>query len=313
MFTTLGAHARRFVAHDYDGVIVLSERAKAARWFFAVHLLSGRIPEINEALILSIARREQAAFRKVLELNEQQTEGLREVERLGGGTRLESAIRTWDLLLGNDPHFGPATEEKVLHDLMPWAENIRQPLLEWLSTPIWGNLRFFADLARRFEVVYGERHAIGLVTQTESVALREQLAWTLPTGESFWGEHADLSARLGLADDGSRFSYAECAGDYGRLLPHVPDRKRKEVAYRVLATKFDQRPSEMLTFEDTDNGVAAAKAAGYYCIGIKAPGSPQHLAAADVVLEGTLDTCIQDAVAEAFTYSTAEEIVSLLR
>jgi HAD superfamily hydrolase (TIGR01509 family) len=56
--------------------------------------------------------------------------------------------------------------------------------------------------------------------------------------------------------------------------------------YLLAAERLGLRPEECIAFEDTGKGVAAAKAAGIPCAGIRHPNSgPQDLSAADVVVD----------------------------
>ncbi len=51
------------------------------------------------------------------------------------------------------------------------------------------------------------------------------------------------------------------------------------------AKQLDSHPSECIVIEDSRHGVAAAKAAGMYCIGINNTGIPEFTQAADAVIK----------------------------
>jgi beta-phosphoglucomutase-like phosphatase (HAD superfamily) len=47
-----------------------------------------------------------------------------------------------------------------------------------------------------------------------------------------------------------------------------------------------------MSFEDTKDGVVAARKAGVVCVGVAGPGSAQDLSEADLTISGTLDRII---------------------
>ncbi len=53
----------------------------------------------------------------------------------------------------------------------------------------------------------------------------------------------------------------------------------------VRALDGDLRPSEVAAFEDTEAGVASAKAAGVYCVAVPGTHTAERLAAADEIVE----------------------------
>ncbi len=62
---------------------------------------------------------------------------------------------------------------------------------------------------------------------------------------------------------------------------HVEDGKPHPEGYRLAARLLGVRPEDALAFEDTEVGVASAKAAGLYCVGVTRTLGPTRLAAAD--------------------------------
>ena len=79
----------------------------------------------------------------------------------------------------------------------------------------------------------------------------------------------------GIAD---RFAHIVCAGG---VLPGKPD----PAVYLEACRRLGVQPSRTLAFEDSPNGVAAAKAAGLHCIAVPcAVTAPLDLSAADLVV-----------------------------
>lgn len=271
------------VLSDYDGIWIDTEVAKAARWYFAAMLLRGD-REVTWDLMEAVGRREWAARRTVERLVEERKEDIERAKGHAGGSRLDFAMRVWRDFLSDVK--GEPTEERVRREMFPPAEKVRRVFIEWLSEPIWGNLRFFSKLRAEMARVHGEEHPFGLVTQTESEALSEQFRLRRADGSSFWGEFEGLLSVFRGYDPKEGFRYAECAGDYGKS-SHPGGGKVR--AYRTLCMKLGVGPEETITFEDTRDGVRAAKEAGVVCIGVRTPGSVQDLSEADLVVEGPLD------------------------
>lgn len=101
---------------------------------------------------------------------------------------------------------------------------------------------------------------------------------------------------LGIASSGLRPSIEEILENLGILRrfgaiiggEDVSTGKPNPEAYRKAASALGVAPSHCLVFEDSAVGVAAAKAAGAVCIGVRNPNAMirQDLAAADLVIEG---------------------------
>jgi HAD superfamily hydrolase (TIGR01509 family) len=65
---------------------------------------------------------------------------------------------------------------------------------------------------------------------------------------------------------------------------HVADGKPHPEGYLRAARLLDVAPVDVLAFEDTEVGVASAKAAGMRCVGITRTLGPERLAAADELI-----------------------------
>jgi HAD superfamily hydrolase (TIGR01509 family) len=113
----------------------------------------------------------------------------------------------------------------------------------------------------------------------------------LPTavGTSSGREYADRLLRgHGLRD---RFAFVLCRED---VTLHKPDPE----IYRTAATRFGLEPAEVLVLEDTPTGLAAAKAAGTFAVGVPHDHSPaSDLAGADMVVRSLDDPALLARVA----------------
>lgn len=276
----------RKILSDYDGIWIDTEIAKAARWYFVAMLLRGDDPEINYYFIQSIARREEEARRKVERLVAERAEDLKRTKRHAGGPKLEFATRVWNEFLHETR--GAAIKEVVEEEMYRPAKSIQEVLIEWLTVPIFGNLKFFKKLRDEMSSTFRDSHPLGLVTQSESAALHKQFQLQGGDGGSIWGKFDELRLIFGTYTPAG-FPFAETAGDYSKSSSQPPKGQEKVVAYKRLCEKLGVKPEETLTFEDTRDGVRAAKGAGIVCIGIKATDSTQDLSEADLVIDGTLE------------------------
>jgi sugar-phosphatase len=66
---------------------------------------------------------------------------------------------------------------------------------------------------------------------------------------------------------------------------HVTDGKPHPEGYLTAARLLGVEPADALAFEDTEAGVASAKAAGLHVVGITRTLGPARLAAADELIE----------------------------
>lgn len=107
-----------------------------------------------------------------------------------------------------------------------------------------------------------------------------RLGLPLAVGTSSGRDYADRLLRgHGLRD---RFAVVLCREDVAR---HKPDPE----IYRTAADRLGVEPSSLLVLEDTPTGLAAARAAGAFAVGVPHDHSPaSDLAAADLIV-GSLD------------------------
>jgi len=294
----------RVVLSDWDGVWFSSEVAKAVRWYFSAMCLKGD-PEISQAFIEQIAKRNPEARKKSETLIESRWEDIQTTMQFSGGRRIDFAMRTYH-------HFiDPNADEKLVEEKMyPLAEPIREILIEWFSTPIFENLKFFERLAMELDRTYWDKHPLGLITQTESSALDKQFNLSDTSGRNIWGKFRNLLSRFGPYIPGKGFPHTECAGDYKEKFPHLKG-KEKTTAYKILCAKKGVRPEETITFEDTEDGVRAAKGAGIVCIGIKPINSNQDLYLADLVITGSLE-CLIDFV-DLFVFEDSQKVIERIK
>lgn len=293
----------RTVITDWDGVLLSSELAKATRWYLAAMRLTND-SDVTEEFITQIATRDRSVRPRLNEIIEARAHGISQVRAFAGGSRKEVARRTAQLFLG-DPERGEEEVKLV-------AERIREPLIEWLSEPLEGNLRFFQATVAALKHTYWDAPLLGLVTQTESSAVWAQFQFTRDDGSSLWGEFTGLLELFAPYEKSRGLRYAECAGDYERLFPNAPAiRNPKTKAYQVLCAKLGTRPVDTISFEDTAAGVAAAKAAGVACIGLLLPESEQDLSAADLVVSDSLERLIP--FADVFAWADPMEMIGILR
>lgn len=89
----------------------------------------------------------------------------------------------------------------------------------------------------------------------EADRLRLRLAVASSSPRSWVTEHL---RRLGILQ---RFGSVVCREDAGRVKPH-PDLFRRALA------SLELRPDEAIVFEDSPNGIAAARAAGIFCVAV---------------------------------------------
>jgi HAD superfamily hydrolase (TIGR01509 family) len=91
----------------------------------------------------------------------------------------------------------------------------------------------------------------------------------------------------GLLD---RFQFVLTCDDVKRGKPH-PE------VYQLAASRFGVEPREMLVFEDSPNGLRAARAAGARCVVVPHEATPRHLIeGADLVAESLFATEVRQAL-----------------
>ena len=279
----------RKIISDYDGIMIETEYAKAYGWYLACLSLKGEDCDITSSLIEEIKTNPSSAEPRLRELAKAREGDLRIAKSCAGGTTLDFAKRIWQRFYVCDPEREPDDEEIrfINEELIPRRSGIRDQLIEWFAQPIDGNLAFFKELYHAMRETYHDEHPIGLVNQSKSEGLKKQFDLKR-NGISIWSAFPELPKIFGDFSDRG-FPYAECAGDGRIAYKNVPKECVKRVAYDILCGKLGIRPQETITFEDTRDGVIAAKNAGVLCIGVKSAESLQDLSQASLVIQGTLD------------------------
>jgi beta-phosphoglucomutase len=124
---------------------------------------------------------------------------------------------------------------------------------------------------------YRERVADGSsVPQSRREAVR-YAAERVPVGVVSGAARAEIEPVLAAAGLDEHVSFVVAAEDVERGKPH-PDGYERAVAL------LDVQPSDVVVLEDTDAGVAAAKAAGARVIAVLGTLAPERLAAADEIV-----------------------------
>jgi HAD superfamily hydrolase (TIGR01509 family) len=166
-----------------------------------------------------------------------------------------------------------------------WQERIGTHGWHWLADleAAIGPLHNFDALVERRRLAHHERlqaeKSLPGVDEFTARAVEAGLVLAVASSSSVsWV--TDHLERLGLLERFSALSTSENG---------VPAKPEPEVYRRALAA-LDIGPGEAIAFEDSPNGIAAAKAAGLCCVAV-----PNHmtsdldLSAADVVVESFLD------------------------
>lgn len=99
----------------------------------------------------------------------------------------------------------------------------------------------------------------------------------VPVGVVSGAARAEIEPVLAAAGLEKHVSFLVAAEDVERGKPH-PDGYERAVAL------LDIQPSDLLVFEDTEAGIAAAKAAGTRAIAVLGTLAPERLAAADEIV-----------------------------
>lgn len=99
----------------------------------------------------------------------------------------------------------------------------------------------------------------------------------VPVGVVSGAARAEIEPVLAAAGLEEHISFLVAAEDVERGKPH-PDGYERAVAL------LDIQPSDLLVFEDTEAGIAAAKAAGTRAIAVLGTLAPERLAAADEIV-----------------------------
>lgn len=138
--------------------------------------------------------------------------------------------------------------------------------------------RSILDLADGIRDYYGRMTAVADISYPSSVALLKRMAKDMPVAIVSGSPKRDVEAAahdMGLDDDLSLVMGAE---DVVRGKP-APD------CFLKAAAALGVDAAGCVVFEDSSAGVAAAKAAGMFCVAVSRPGRPpQNVGAADIVV-----------------------------
>jgi len=155
-----------------------------------------------------------------------------------------------------------------------YTETLRRlPMLGWTSE----------EMALHFRAAFRQVSAGRDVRIPSSIELLKTLAREFPVCVVSGASREDVDAGVRLAGIAGLLRFTLAAEDYE---PGKPS----PAGFLLAATKLALPPARCLVFEDSAAGVAAAKAAGMWCVALARPGRPaQNLSAADLVLENLAD------------------------
>ena len=156
------------------------------------------------------------------------------------GRHLEFA--TWATCIGTDDTFDPHAllEARLGHALDRTEVQARRRAR-------------FAELIARQDIRPGVRD---YVAEARRLGLR--LAVASSSSRDWVAGHLD---RFGLLEC---FDVLRCAGDVARVKPDP-------ALYRAVLTALEVGPGEAVAFEDSPNGIRAARAAGIFCVAVPNP------------------------------------------
>lgn len=280
----------RKIISDFDGVWISVEFARAVRWYLAAMRIRND-PEITEDFITRIAQSDESVRSKLEHIVEDRKNELSVIQSFSGKS-ISDYVRITAARLG----------VKISDPLFRYASSVQQPLIHWFAKPACENLAFFSRVTSALSHTYWDHHPLGLVTQSKSETVLSLLRSTL-------SEFPFLEKLLGPYEKGRGFRYAECVGDHKNLFPNTA--LPKALGYNVLCDKLGVRPSETIGFEDTPEGVAAAKAAGIACIAIAPPGRECNFMNADLVIQDSLRALTP--FADVFVWADPKQAVTVLR
>jgi beta-phosphoglucomutase-like phosphatase (HAD superfamily) len=294
------------VISDFDGIIVETEPAKAVGWYAAVKQLKGELSEDNVADIIAqnddgrvLAQQINQELRGSGNSHLPKNEGDRarlvgkylqdtDMNSLAGKTDFELAVacaggttadfrnNIWDVFCANDPKFKGITPDdrtKQLEQLEKNRTGLKPPFMVLGAQPLPENQGFFKELI----INLGEGK-IALVNQSKSKDMND-----LFQNNSLWNGEPRLATYFGEYNEGNGIPRAVCVGDKQQGVGDKAD------AYKKACEIMGVKPSETMTFEDTQSGLDAAKQAGIgIIIGFKSAESLQELKGAHYIVEGNL-------------------------
>lgn len=150
-----------------------------------------------------------------------------------------------------------------------YAETRRRfPMLTWTSE----------EMALHFRAAFRQLSAGRDVRILSSIELLKTLSRQFPVCVVSGSSREDVDAGIRLAGVAQLLRFSLAAEDYQPGKPNP-------AGFLLAAEKLALSPPRCLVFEDSAAGVAAAKAAGMWCVALARPGRPpQRLSAADLVL-----------------------------
>lgn len=149
-----------------------------------------------------------------------------------------------------------------------------------------------ADLLRLRQRIYKQRVADGNPIADATVELVKLLADnTIPVGIVTGAQREDVLTVMESSPAGGLVSLLIAEEDVRNGKPH-PE------GFLTAARLLDRKPSDVLVFEDSVPGVAAALAAGMHCIAVGGPQAPHELTAtATAIVDDLSPELVSDALA----------------
>jgi HAD superfamily hydrolase (TIGR01509 family) len=205
---------------------------------------------------------------------------------------MQAVIFDFDgVVVDSETHWDPCMEELCAELCAGWMPGGNARLLTGLNAhDTWLCLRseygltlseeeFMRRIGLITDVIYGSKAGLNPGVERLIAQLRDE---ALPVGLATSSQRAWIDAglkRLGLHASFDAFATGDEVGP-GRGKP-APD------LYLLAAQRLQVDPRRAVAIEDSRNGVAAAKAAGMVCVGLRnGTNDGQDLSAADIIVEG---------------------------
>jgi beta-phosphoglucomutase-like phosphatase (HAD superfamily) len=131
-----------------------------------------------------------------------------------------------------------------------------------------------ADRIRRYQELTADGRTVGAATR-EAVRYAAARVPVAVVSGAFRAEIEPVLAAAGIAD---AFTTLVTADDVTNGKPH-PE------SYETLVARIGIQPGDVLVFEDTEAGVAAATDAGCRCVAIRGTVAPERLARAEELVD----------------------------
>ena len=203
-----------------------------------------------------------------------------------------------DLMVNSNPlHFEASSQvfEKYKVDLGKLPSSVRSGFIGMRVKDILKEIVRYFNLKIDFEKLHQERSELLLKLVREKLKMMPGLVNSLKRIKGG-------GLKIALASSGAwwyinlvleKFKVA----DYFDVIVSGDDVKRGKPdpeTYLIAVKKLGIRPSQAVVLEDATNGIAAAKAAGCFCIAIKNPYTPkQDLSRADLALDSLADLSLK--------------------